>query len=129
VSKHTKVLELRAEARNSASLGNPNFIQWLSMSSYHKLYYYIAVDKVGTDPRWVECGPACVQEHNAHYVIANMTLLVDLMETIQTLISNSSTTHIRNKGTMLLDMAKTIEGIYLVRVCIGYLLVVIRSEW
>ena len=57
-------------------------IQRLSSCAHHVLHYNVAVYEMRSNPGWVEHSPRLVQEHNAHHVIAYVSLFINL-HTIQ----------------------------------------------
>ncbi len=56
-----------------------DLVQGLTMRSHHVLNHDIAVYEVGAHPGWIEDCEGVLQKHQAHNVIANVTLLVHLL--------------------------------------------------
>lgn len=48
------------------------------MCTLNSLYHEVAVDEVRADPGWVEDSLSIVKEYYTNYVVANVTLFIDL---------------------------------------------------
>lgn len=78
MSEHTPLSQTRSEGGNVVSTCHSHPVQRLPMGSLDMLHHHIAMDEVGADPGRVEAGPGSVQEHNTHYIIPYVPLLVHL---------------------------------------------------